>query len=402
MPMPGVGTPAPVGPGAPPAGPPGPGNAPPAQPPQPTAYQTPQNSDLGQMYMQLVQQQSAKEGFWRGLAGMDAALYPGRQRGQAQMIAGIGQPTESAGNMFNNLMRLQGFNIQNQVMQQQMAQRQDMLNNPEQYAKAFGLEPDQFKAVVASQSPDTLGATLGKIAEVNAGVGGSPAWQAQVKAEKALMKAGTPMSQWGWTPGDPASYAAAQAQNLTERKDTAQALVANKQFVEHAGPAYDNMIADAQKLLADPSLDNILGPINQYNKSGNPLNSADTTRVLALYDKIMAKQYAGSVQDFKGARVTQQEVSRDAPGQSMMGARNLSPLDFRAGIQDYINNITQKRNLLYSAAGEEPPPLNPASGGGGGYTLQGSKDLEGDYAKIPPDTDYIDPEGNPRHKPKAH
>lgn len=305
------------------------------------ATQTP--PDLGQMFVQLMQRQQSSEQFNRGL-GMLAAGFA-QPRDRETMISAMSGQSGDAGGLMGNLMKLQQYNIEQQQMQ---AYRQSV---PAMLAKA-GLDPSYAPLVMADPT------ILSKIVENQAGVGGNPAWQAQLRAEKALTAQGQPIP---WTPGDPSSYdaytKAKTGEAVTTADTKAKDLAADKANFAPAKNAYDQMIADSEALLKHPGLGGILGGAGQFNAAGNPFNSADTTSALALYNKIMGNQYASGVQDFKGAgRITQQELKQDLPGQSTMATRNQSQPDFTQGVQDYINKLKLKRAQLYGQAGQLNSP----------------------------------------------
>jgi hypothetical protein len=293
--------------------------------------------------MALSQQNQAREGFWSGLAGVAQALHPGRVTpGMVKSITGTGQ---DAGSLFQNFMQMQQWQQQNQALQ---AYRQNLPGMLE----AAGIDKRYLPLAMADPSFMT------KVAEAQVGVGGGPAWMAQQRAEKALTAQGKPIP---WSPGDPSSYDAYTKAQTGEAVTTSQTQAKDLHADQHNFPYalgnYDNMIKDSEALLNEPGLDNIVGGVGQFNKAGNPLNSPETTRALALYDKIMASQYAAGVQDFKGAgRITQTELKTDAPSQSIMGSRNLDPTAFRQGVQDYINKLKQKRANLFGLAqkGDDP------------------------------------------------
>ena len=197
---------------------------------------------------------------------------------------------------------------------------------------------------------------LSKIVETQAGVGGSQTDKEYKNAIKVYQDA---------NPGKPlppelqteAGFAAQQAGNITTSQTQSKDLVADQHNFAPALGNYDNMIKDSEALLKEPGLDNIVGPTGQFNVAGNPLNSPDTSRALSLYNKIMAGQYAAGVQDFKGAgRITQTELKTDAPSQSVMGSRNLDPVAFRQGVQDYIDKLKQKRAGLFGVAQKATDP----------------------------------------------
>src|ERR1700733_13601781 len=169
------------GPGAsgPSPAPGGPGGATPP-PPQPQAIQTP--PDLGQMFVQLTQRQQANEQFNRGLAGLTAAFSPMSQRNSIEHE--FDNMSGDPGSLMGNLMKLQQYNIE----QQQMAAYRQAI--PAMLDKA-GIDQSYAPAVMADPT------IMSKILETQAGVGGNPAWQAQMHAEKALRDQGKPVP---WTP----------------------------------------------------------------------------------------------------------------------------------------------------------------------------------------------------------
>ena len=341
--------PGPAGPGGPPGasgGPPSPGgpqppNGPPGgqqQPPQPQAYQTP--PDLGSMFVQLMQRQQANEQFNRGMGMLAAGFAAPRDR--ETMIGAMSNQSGDPGELMGNLMKLQQYNIQ----QQQMAAYRQAV--PGMLEKA-GLDPSYAPLVMSDPS------IMSKIVETQAGVGGNPAWQAQMHAEKALNNQGKPIP---WTPGDPTSYDAWTKSNTAEQLTRKKDLDADTQNFAPAKTAYDQMIADSQALLNKPGLDDIVGGwANQHKSTETPGLASSTQDALALYNKVMGNQYASGVQDFKGAgRITQQELKQDLPGQSTMANRAQSPADFRQGVQDYIAKLQTKRAQLFGAAGQLSSP----------------------------------------------
>jgi hypothetical protein len=208
---------------------------------------------------------------------------------------------------------------------------------------------------------------LTKIAETQAGVGGNPAWQAQMRAEKALTNQGQAIP---WTPGDPTSYdaytKAKTGEAVTTADTKAKDLSADRANFAPAKTAYDQMIADSQALLAKPGLDDIVGGyLNQHKSDQTPGLATSTQDALALYNKVMGAQYSAGVQDFKGAgRISQQELKQDLPSQSTMSNRAQSPENFRQGVQDYIAKLQQKRAQLFGQAGQlDHPDLSDADYG---------------------------------------
>ena len=337
-----------AGPPAGPAGPPGasggpagaggpPGGAAPA-PPQPQAYQTP--PDLGQMFVQLMQRQQADQGFNRGL-GMLAAGFA-QPRDRATMVDAMSQPTgQDAGGLMGNLMKLQQYNIE----QQQMAAYRKAV--PGMLDKA-GIDQSYAPLVMADPT------IMSKVLETQAGVGGSPAWQAQMHAEKALQNSGQPIP---WTPGDPDSYNAYKIRQDKEAGDQQKDLNADRANFAPAKDAYDSVLADLDTLRNSKALPDILGGTNQYKTTGMIGLSSDTSNALALYNKIMGGQYAAGVQDFKGAgRITQQELKQDLPSQSTMPDRNTDLASFQGAIDAYKDKLRAKRAQMFGAAGQLASP----------------------------------------------
>jgi hypothetical protein len=394
-----------------------------------TGYTSP--ADLVSMYVQLAQHQQASETFNRSLGLLAASAYPGR-RPDIIMRAMEGQG-QDAGGMIGNIIKLQEFNQQQQAYQAQMAAVP---------ALAQQLYGDQSQESLMKARALVGSGQFGAIEANLAGVGGSPAWQAQKKAELALTQAGKPIP---WTPGDPDSYNAFKIRTDKDAADKQKDLDADTANFQPALDAYDNMIKDAHTLIdptKTPGLDDIVGgKVNSMKTKDTPLLANTTQQAIGLYDKIMGKQYASGVQDFHGAgRITQQELKQDLPGQSTMSNRQQSAEDFRQGVNDYIATLQQKRALLFGKAGQlanpalsdadynspsmaiyrpggslyapnqrdrpasaaPAPAASPpvaAANNAGPLDLRTSKDPDGDYAKLPSGATFTGPDGKLRRKP---
>jgi hypothetical protein len=433
----------PVGQGGP-AGPQGPAPGPSQPPPQPQAYMSP--PDLMNMYMQLAQRSQANESFNRGI-GMMAAAFA-RPGDRQMMLSSMQGQTQDPGELIGNIMKLQTYGQQQQAYQQLQAAAPAL-------AQQLGVPLNTAQAIIASGKYGDVETTL-------AGVSGDPSVREMTQARNAWTHAHAVRDANGNPIVDPTTnqpqtdqpipptllsvdqYKQDQAGKVVMAQQRAKDLQADQANFPQAKQAYDRMIGDAQSLLNQPGLDNILGPTGQYVQAGGPLgtfNQANTTNALALYNKIMAAQYAAGVQDFKGAgRITQTELNQDAPSQSIMKARNLTPQNFRAGVQDYINQLQIKRANAFGAAGQLASPdlsdqdyakVNPifkpqgdlyvpgqparapsaasgtsapasgaASAAGGGIDLRGMSDAAAAaaYAKVPPGAPYIAPDGQMRQK----
>jgi hypothetical protein len=308
------------------------------QQPQPTATQTP--PDLGQMFVQLMQRQQADQGFNRGL-GMLAAGFA-QPRDRATMVDAMSQGGPDAGSTMASLMKLQQYNIE----QQQMAAYRQAV--PGMLQKA-GLDPSYAPLVMAN--PDILS----KIVETQAGAAGNPAWQAQIKAEAAYAAAGKLPP---WTPHDPSSYSAWTAANTASEKTKADDLVADQHNFAPALSNYDKalgMIDQFQSPEMQKGAQEFLGTTGQIRPVA--LMSDQGKAAYALYKQIMATQFSAGTQDFKGAgRITQQELTQDAPSQSTMGQLNQAPTDFFNGVAKYRDQIAQHRANLFGASQQATDP----------------------------------------------
>jgi hypothetical protein len=216
------------------------------------ATQTP--SDLGSMFVQLMQRQQANQQFNTGLGMLAAGFAQPRDR-EAMIGAMSGQSGPDAGSLMGNLMKLQQYN-------QQQARYADLVNNSDNYAKAFNMDPAMFKAAITAAGPQGAGDILGKIAEGQMGLTGNLTDKEYQQARR----------QWGTTPdsqdaqGKPLpqptwlnTEAGFQAHQLTveaQGKDVREAA--------QALPGYNVSLGDMSKRIADvqaqaPVIKGILG-----------------------------------------------------------------------------------------------------------------------------------------------
>jgi hypothetical protein len=386
------------GPGGPPTGPPG-GAAP---PPQPQAYQTP--PDLGQMFVTLMQRQQSSEQFNRGMGMLAAGFAQPRDR-ETMVNAMSGQSGGDAGGIMGNLMKLQQYNIE----QQQMAAYRQAVPG---MLQKLGADASYAPAVMADPT------ILSKIIETQAGVSGNPAWQAQLHAEAAYAAAGKLPP---WTPHDPTSYdaytKANTASTVATQKTQADDLVADKHNFAPALANYDKTIGQIDQFMTpdmQAGAKEFLGTVNQIKPVG--LMSAQGKAAYALYKQIMAGQFSAGTQDFKGAgRITQQELTQDAPSQSTMGTLAQDPTDFFKGAQTYRDQLAQHRANLFGAAQQATDPRlsdedyakyvhpNMDVFGGTGRSLPDfSKMSDADattaVASLPSGKVFIGPDGQPHKK----
>jgi hypothetical protein len=200
---------------------------------------------------------------------------------------------------------------------------------------------------------------ISKIIETQAGVGGSPAWMAQKRAEAALSAQGQPIP---WTPGDPTSYdaytKAHTASQVATEKTQADDLVADQHNFTPALSNYDKGLGMVDQFMTpkmQAGAKEFLGTAGSVRPVASM--SDDGKAAWALYKQIMATQFSAGTQDFKGAgRITQQELTQDAPSQSTMGQLNQSPTDFFKGVSTYRDQIAQHRANLFGAAQQATDP----------------------------------------------
>ena len=355
------------------------------------------------MFVQLMQRQQSNDMFNRGM-GLFAAGFANNPRDRETMVNSMSQPSGDAAGLMGNLMKLQQYNIEQQQM---AAYRQSV---PGMLAKA-GLDPSYAPLVMADPS------IMSKIVETQAGVGGGPAWMAQQRAEKALTAQGKPIP---WTPGDPSSYNAWTTSNtasqVATQKTQADDLVADKHNFAPALSNYDKalgMIDQFQSPEMQKGAQEFLGTTGQLKPVA--LMSDQGKAAYALYKQIMATQFSAGTQDFKGAgRITQQELTQDAPSQSTMGQLNQDPTDFFNGVQKYRDQLAQHRANLFGAAqqGTDPrlsdtdyakyvaPNLDVTGGPRrpNDFSKMSDADATKAVANLSPGSTFIGPDGNVHKK----
>jgi hypothetical protein len=322
--------------------------------PQPQATQTP--PDLGQMFLQLTQRQQASEGFNRGL-GMLAAGFA-QPRDRATMIGAMEGQSGDPGSTMANLMRLQQWNIQ----QQQMAAYREGVP---QMLKGLGLTDEEVKAYTPLAIADPSFAT--KVAETKLGVGGGPAWMAQIHAEKALTDQGKPIP---WTPGDPTSYdawtKANTAANVTEQRNASEAkLNATSSFSKIDPP----LAQQEQNLewLNDPAhRQAVITAIHNPNMSSNVMGAGaamapgltgidqDVLTARVKIDQLKKELYADRFVGTKNIR-SNTEANNLGAAATLLDSRNNDPVTIDNELQRLVNDIGAARGNLAAAAGRKVP-----------------------------------------------
>jgi hypothetical protein len=356
------------------------------------------------MYLALQQRDQARQQFNSGLGLLAASAYPGRR--PDIIMKAMSGGGEDAGSLFQNLVQLQQYQQQNQALQAYRQSVPGML-------KAAGI--DESYAPLAMADPSFMT----KIAEAQAGVGGGPAWMAQQRAEKALIAQGKPIP---WTPGDPSSFNAWNAANtgqaVTTAKTKADDLVADQHNFAPALGNYDKGIGLVDQFMT-PEMQEGAKEFLGTGGSMRPVASMDAKgkAAWALYKQIMATQFSAGTQDFKGAgRITQQELTQDAPSQSTMGQLNQDPEDFFKGVQKYRDQLAQHRGNLFGAAQKGDDPrlsdedyakyVAPNADVFGGpkrdipdFSKMNDDDANKAYDALPSGKVFIAPDGRPHKKP---
>jgi hypothetical protein len=363
---------------------------------------------MAQTLLALQQRDQARQQFNSGLGLLAASMYPGRH--PEMIMKAMSGGGEDAGSLFQNFMQMQQWQQQNQALQ---AYRQGVPG----MLKGMGLSDDEVKAYTPLALADPSFAT--KLAETKLGVGGGPAWMAQMHAEKALTDAGKPIP---WTPGDPSSYnawtLANTGQAVTTAKTKADDLVADQRNFGPALQNYDKTIGTIDQFMQPDmkkAAEEFLGRGGQVKIDYGAL-SDPAKKAYQLYKNLMASQFTAGTQDFKGAgRITNQMLTQDAPSQSTMGI-NQAPKDFFDAVGQYRQNLAGHRALLFGPAQKADDPRlsdedyakyvhpNMDLYGGKGraipdFSKMNAGDADSAYEALPSGKVFIDTDGQPKKKP---
>ena len=334
----------------PPDGPPGgpPGGQQPQQPPQPMATQTP--PDLGSMFVQLMQRQQANEGFNRGL-GMLAAGFA-QPRDRAMMIDAMSGQSGDPASLMGNVMKLTQYNQQ----QQRLA---DMQKNLPALAQSMNI-PLEALTTMFNSNPEGFGAEVAKIQEGQLGIGGSPAWAAQLRAEKALTAAGKPIP---WTPGDPTSYNAYATADIAEKKQAATDVGDAKDSFSTMNANYTNLRDNMAWIKAHP--DAVVEALTTLSPTGGVLGKAAGATGAVSQDALTASQKLALLNtqlyasNFRGTkqRLSQAEAQRlgDQFTTLNKGALNMAPADIKTEINRLSDQIDKGHANIFTSAGQEVP-----------------------------------------------
>ena len=327
------------------AGPPGGSGGPPQAPPQPQAYQSP--PDLAQAYMALMQRDQASNDFYNGAALLSAGMFPGRNPGASMKWAAAHQ--QDAGSTMSDLVKIQQIGQQNQALQAFQRSIPD-------YAAKTGMTEDQVRAI----GPQGMGEVMTKIAEANAGVGGGAAWMAQQRAEKALIAAGKPIP---WIGGDPASFSAWQAADITEKKQATTDIGNAKDSFATMNSNYTNLRDNMAWIKAHP--DAVVEALTTMSPTGGVMGKGAGALGTVSQDALTASQKLAFLNtqlyasNFRGTkqRLSQAEAQRLGDQFTMLNknAFNMSPEDIKTEIGRLADQIDTGHANVITAAGQELP-----------------------------------------------
>ena len=353
----------PAGPGGPPGasgGPPSPGGpgGPAPAPPQPMATQTP--PDLGSMFVQLMQRQQANEGFNRGL-GMLAAGFA-QPRDRATMIDAMsGQSGGDPSSLIGNVMKLQQYN-------QMQTRYADLVNNSDNYAKSFNMDPAMFKAAITAAGPQGAGDVLGKIAEAQMGLTGNLTDKEYRQAQR----------QWGTTPDS--QDAQGKPLPMPSWLNTEAGFQAHQQTVEQQGkdvreaaqalPGYNASLGDMSNRVAgiQAQSDVIKGILSDGKKqiAAQTLLNADPgswSGVIAQNSGVLNDAELKAIGDLKqlknqnyasnfksGQRLSQQEATRLGQAADQISNIAVSPDTYMKNIGDVATKLGHAQANAYGAA----------------------------------------------------
>ena len=361
------------------------------------------------MYMQLQQHDQASNQFYSGLGLLAAGMYPGRNpKASMQWAQGMQQDPNS---MFNSLVQIHQMNQQQASLDAFNRSIPDMM-------KQTGLTADEIRA-----NPQAATELMGKIAATNAGISSDPTMQEMNRAK------GVYMAQNGITdPHDPRipdkfiypeKYKATVQGDVTTAKTTSDDLVADQHNFPNVLQNYDKTLSAVDELMTpdmQKAAQEFLGRGGQTKIDFGAL-SDPAKHAYQLYKQIMASQFAAGTQDFKGAgRITQQELTQDAPSQSTMGI-NQSPKDFFDATATYRAQIAQHRAQLFGPAqkGNDPrlsdedyaryvmPNLDLYGGPTRDipdFSKMSAADADKAYEALPVGKVFIDTDGQPKHRRK--
>ena len=313
------------------------------------ATQTP--PDLGSMFVQLMQRQQANEGFNRGL-GMLAAGFANNPRDRETMINAMSGQSGDPASLMGNVMRLTQYSQQ----QQRLA---DMQKNLPALAASMNIPLDALTTMFNSD-PSNFGAEVAKIQEAQLGIGGSPAWAAQLRAEKALTAAGKPIP---WTPGDPQSYAAYATADITEKKQAKEDIGNAKDSFATMNSNYTNLRDNMAWLKAHP--DAVVEALTTLSPTGGVLGKGAGALGAVSQDALTASQKLALLNtqlyasNFRGTkqRLSQAEAQRlgDQFTTLNKGAINMAPGDIKNEIDRLSDQINKGHANVIAAAGQELP-----------------------------------------------
>lgn len=380
----------------------------------PAAMQSP--SDLSQMYLQMVQRAQAEQNFNNGMAGLAAAIYPGRTSPalMSAMRGNVQDPSET----FGNLMKLQMYG-------QQQQRYADLVNNSDAYAKSFGVDPNMFRATITAAGPQGAGDVLGKIAEAQMGITGSQTDKEYRQAVRNYQMAnpGAPLpaelqseAAWATKQGANVTMADAAAKERLAAKTEFDGMDKQYQAVEQKvdwlnDPAHRDAVVQAIK---QPELFTS-GQSGKY-LSGTPLGvSQDVLDAKSNLDQLHNQLYSTSFSG-KNQRLAAVEAQRLGNAYTNL----VSPTLSAPAIGDELNRLQQQTYTshanIFASAGQVIPakyhgladsqylnPQDPLYNGAKeedvpDFSKMSDADADAAVAKLSSGQTFIGPDGKPHRK----
>jgi hypothetical protein len=375
-----------------------------------------------EMLLQLYNRDRSEQMFYRGLAGLSGALYPGRNpQGNALLVP----PSQDPGQLFSEIAKLQTY-------QQQMGSRQALWNQLPQIAKDNDITLDQAKSLFLTD-PESLN----KLTLQQAGFGSGPVAQQKFDVRTyQKQNPGAPIPSYMQGPNAQYQTTAkdvAAEQNNFDKNVSVLHHVEDLATALHDGPyaaplksALDKWTARSQE---DQNSMLAFTATHLIPPGWGGLTSDEAEALNQLRQLNALKTQAAA--EIGGGRRAQQITKTMAGGFTQTGNLSSGSGPIMSALDD-VRNWTRKSiadlhgaagylstmdpqyegslskeyqpgqpgyrgGALPSERGETAPAAAP-SAGGGPADLRSSKDPSGDYAKVPPGGTYIAPDGTTRTK----
>lgn len=385
---------------------------------QPAAQNYASPSDLSQLYLQMVQRQQASNQFNMGLGLLAASAYPGRHP-EMIMDAMRGMNQGDPGATFQNLMTLQNYN-------QQQMRFQNLVQNSDQYAKSFGVDPTMFRATITAAGPQGAGDVLGKIAEAQMGITGSQT-DKEYKQQVRNFQAANPGAPLPPELQSEAGFVQHQGAAVTTADAAAKEKLAAKSEFDGMDKQYQAVEQNIDWLNDPKNRDAVVQAIQKpelltEGQSGRWLSavpgvgvSQDVLNAKSKLDQLHNQLYSTSFSG-KNQRLAAVEAQRLGNAYTNLTSPTLSA----GAIGDELNRLQQQAYSshanIYASAGQQIPVkyhgladaqyLNPKEPLYNGATEESAPDFsqmsdadaDAAVAKLSPGESFIGPDGKPHRK----